>query len=179
MKKRVLMRLVLLAIIGTSAAFAQQPTLDKLKWGTVLTVNVASYGGNGKMQLVEAANKSISGAVVIPGTYNGNPVEAKNFIDCAGITSVVILDDAISISTDAFRGCTNLTSVTVPASVNVIGGNAFLNCGKLTSVALMANTYRRFDDNAFPGDLAKVFKSADGGAGTYTRQAGSNTWRKQ
>jgi len=170
-----------LLTVGTGAVFAQQPTMDKLKWGSVLSVGVNNtYGSStGKMQLVEAAYKSISGTVVIPGTYNGNPVEAKNFIDCANITSVIILDDAISISTDAFRGCIGLTSVTIPASVNVIGGNAFLNNSKLTNVTLLGNTYTRFDGNAFPGDLVKVFKSAAGGAGTYTRYAGSDNWTKQ
>jgi len=153
MKKKVLMSLILLAIIGTSAVFAQQPTLDKLKWGNVLSVN-ATYGSStGKMQLVEAADKSISGTVVIPGTYNGNPVEAKNFANCANITSFVMLDGAISISNSAFNGCTGLTSFTIPASVNIFG------------------------TSGFPGDLPAKYKA--GGAGTYTRQAGSNTWTKQ
>ncbi|MDR2596601.1 MAG: leucine-rich repeat protein [Treponema sp.] len=164
---------------GSVSTASGQPTLTKLKWGNVISVSVANYGGNGKMQLVEAASKSISGAVVIPGTYNGNPTEPKIFIDCTQITSVIILDGAVSISTDAFRGCTSLTSVTIPASVNIIGGNAFLNCEKLTSVTFLANTYRRFDDNAFPGDLAKVFKSSGGGTGTYTRKEGQNNWTKR
>jgi len=160
----------------------QQPAPDNLKWGDLLNVSRPYGSSTGKMQLVEAAHKSISGAVVIPGTYNGNPVEAKNFVDCIQITSVTMLDGAISISSDAFRGCTNLTSVTIPASVNVIGINAFLNCNKLTSVTLRGNKYTsnyniEFHDDAFPGNLAKVFKA--GGAGTYTRQAGSNTWTKR
>jgi hypothetical protein len=153
MNKRALMSLVLLVLIGTRAVFAQQPTLDKLKWGNVLSVG-ANYGSStGKMQLVEAANKSISGTVVIPGTYNGNPVEAKNFANCANITSFIMLDGAVSISNGAFTGCTGLTSFTIPASVNVFG------------------------TSGFPGDLPAKYKA--GGAGTYTREAGGNTWTKQ
>jgi len=149
------MGLILPAIIGASAAFAQQPTLDKLKWGSVTNVG-ASYGSStGKMQLVEAANKTISGTVVIPGTYNGNPVEVKNFNGCANITSIVILDGAISISGNSLSGCTGLTSVTIPASVNVFNGFAQ---GDL-------------------GDLDAKWKT--GRSGTYTRARGGKTWTKQ
>jgi len=70
MTKRELMGLVLPAIIGASVAFAQQPTLDKLKFvGTT----------------AQAANKQISGAVVIPDTYNGKPVEGINAFSETGI----------------------------------------------------------------------------------------------
>jgi len=164
---------------GSASAAPGQPTLEKIQWGNTISVNVANYGGNGLMLLVNAASKSISGAVVIPGAYNGVFTESKNFIDCTQITGVIILDGAISISTDAFRGCTSLTSVTIPASVNIIGGNAFKNCDKLISVTFQANTYKRFDENAFPGDLAKVFKASGGGAGTYTRQEGQDNWKKR
>ncbi|MDR2561857.1 MAG: leucine-rich repeat domain-containing protein [Holophagales bacterium] len=149
--KRALMGLILPAIIGASAAFAQQPTMDKLKWERVIPT---PYGSStGKMQLVEAANKTISGTVVIPGTYNGNPVEVKNFNHCTSITSIVILDGAISISGNSLNGCTSLTSVTIPASVNTFLGSTDL------------------------GDLHTKFKA--GGAGTYTRARGSKTWTKQ
>jgi len=59
------MSLVVLAIIGTSVVFAQQPTLDKLKF---------TGKAGGLSHLVETANQQISGAVVIPDTYNGKPV---------------------------------------------------------------------------------------------------------
>jgi len=174
MKKKVLMSIVLLAIIGTSAIFAQQPTLDKLKWGNVV----------GNKQGVGPAYASISGALVIPGTYNGNPVQASGFRDCTQITSVTMLDGAAGITSNAFsvgtfQGCTSLTSVTLPASVAEIGGNAFKDCDKLTSVTFGGNTIANFWDSAFPGDLVKVYKSGAGGAGTYTRSAGGTTWTKQ
>jgi hypothetical protein len=169
MKKRVLMSLVLLAIIGTSAVFAQTPTLDKLKFAIV----------SNNRQYAEPANKSISGAVVIPGTYNSMPVQVANFYDCTQITSVTILDGAthISDSVGTFRRCSSLTSVTLPASVTNIGSNAFMDCDKLTSVTFLGNTIATIGNNVFPGDLSAKYKA--GGAGTYTRPAGSNTWTKQ
>jgi hypothetical protein len=178
MKKRVLMSLVLLAIIGTSAVFAQEPTMDKLKWIDSYSVS-ATESSTRKRDRFQAAYKSISGELVIPGTYNGNPTEAKNFIDCANITSVILLDGAAAIATSAFNGCTSLTSITIPASMNIIDGPSFNKCDKLTSVTFKGNVVSiRFGNNAFPGDLATLFKSAAGGAGTYTRVAGSNNWTK-
>jgi hypothetical protein len=179
MKKKVLMSLVVLAIIGTSAVFAQEPTMEKLKLSTLLSVP-AAQSSTGKRQLFEAAYKSISGELVIPGTYNGNPTEAKNFIDCANITSVILLDGAAAIATGAFNGCTSLTSITIPASMNIIDGPSFNKCDKLTSVTFKGNVVSvRFGNTAFPGNLATLYKSADGGSGIYTRPAGSNTWTKQ
>jgi hypothetical protein len=65
MKRKVVMSLVLLAVIGAGVVFAQQPTLDKLTF----TLN-----NQGTAYSVGPANNSISGAVVIPSTYNGLPV---------------------------------------------------------------------------------------------------------
>ena len=143
MKKKVLMSLVVLAIIGTSAVFAQQPTMNKLK----LTVGVTYV-------TAAAANNQISGEVVIPDTHEGKPVKAVGvFKDITGITSVVIPASVDNFINDAFKRCTNLTSVT-------FGGSNINNASF-----------------AFDGDLGAKFTA--GGAGTYTRQAGSNTWTKQ
>jgi hypothetical protein len=106
MKKKVLMSLVLLAIIGTSAVFAQAPTLDKLK----LTVGVTYV-------TAAAANNQIKGEVVIPDTHEGKPVKDVGvFKDITGITSVVIPTSVTNFINDAFKRCTNLTSVTFGGS---------------------------------------------------------------
>ena len=68
MNKKVLMGLVLLVFIGVMV-FAQAPTLDKLTF----TLNQARTEF-----FVKAANTSISGAVVIPDGYQGNPVIVIN-----------------------------------------------------------------------------------------------------
>jgi hypothetical protein len=172
MKKKVLMGLVLLAIIGTSAVFAQQPTLDKLK-----------FDGEGSAYLAKATDKQIRGAVVIPDTYNGKPVVSVNYFnDCTGITSVTIPNSVTNIKAGAFRNCTGLTSIIIPASVIDIAINAFNGCTNLTSVTFQAsnikiNAATNGINASFPVDLGNKYQA--GGAGTYTRQAGSNTWTKQ
>jgi hypothetical protein len=171
MKKRVLMIHVVLAIIGTSAVFAQAPTLDKLE---PFTLN----------RYVRAANTSISGAVVIPDTATvggtTGPVRQianSAFKDCTGMTSVIIPEGITTIGIGAFQN-TGLTSVTIPESITSLGRDAFRDCNKLTSVTfhgvIRSNT---IDSNTFPGDLRDKYVA--GGAGTYTRPAGSNTWTKQ
>ena len=166
MKKKVLMGLVLLAIIGTSAVFAQTPTLDKLK---ISTTGYAS-----------AANNQISGAVVIPDTYNGKPVVVvNNFTNIAGITSVTFPNSLTKIDTNAFTNCTGIKSITIPASVTIIGNNAFGRNTNLTEVTFQGSsiTLGAYSSPAFDGDLDAKYKA--GGAGTYTRTAGSNNWTKQ
>jgi len=170
------MSLVVLAIIGTSAAvfpprvFAQQPTLDKLKF--VLNANKTSY-------YVENANTNISGAVVIPDTYNNLPVTNVGiFRGNDKITSVIFPNSIIGLSTQSFYRCTGLTSVTIPASVTAIPWEAFGGCTNLTSVTFNGSKISfGGNTNVFPGDLTAKFQA--GGAGTYTRPAGSDTWTKQ
>ena len=215
-KKKVLMSLILLAIIGTSAVFAQTPTLEKLR-----------FGNSGDSRSVRAVNTLISGAVVIPATHEGMPVSNVSntgFENITGITSVTMLNGMSIIGQSAFRGCTGLTSVTIPGSVTTInqdafngctslttvtlltgltsiGGRAFAGCTRLTSITLPAGmtliSNNAFDGctnltsvtfqgappisrnlyaNAFPGDLRDKYIA--GGAGVYTRTAGSNTWTR-
>jgi len=152
---KILMGLILPAIIGASAAFAQQPTLDKLRFPTT---------GKGGVY-AKAANKEISGTVVIPDTYDGKSVtdiDNNGFYHCTGIKSVTIPASVTKIWDAAFRGCTNLTSVTFQ------GGNASLRLNNATNSLAGA---------AFDGDLGSKYQA--GGAGTYTRSAGSNSWTKQ
>jgi len=171
MKKKVLMGLVLLAVIGASAVFAQQPTLDKLTF-TKPTSDGAVYEA-------QAANKNISGAVVIPDTYDGKPViNIGNFANCPGITSVIIPNSVRSIEPNAFRTCTGITSVTIPASVTKVWSGAFAECAKLTSVTFQGSNAEVYS-GAFDGgaNMGNTYKA--GGAGTYTRPAGGNNWTKQ
>jgi hypothetical protein len=162
------MSLVLLAIIGTSAVFAQQPTLDKLSFTSLTNGYCAG-----------AANKSISGAVVIPDTCNGRPVigtSVSAFRDCTGITSVIIPNSVTGINSSSFAQCTGLISITIPASVTNIQNGAFAGCTNLTSVTLQGSTAIPYG-SSIPGDFDAKYRA--GGAGTYTRPAGSNTWTKQ
>ena len=149
MKKKVLMSLVLLAIVGTSVVFAQQPTLDKLKF----TIIGASGGTDQGKYEAQPLNNNISGSVVFPTTYNNIPV----------------------VRIQGFGNCGEITSVTIPAGV-VSNGNSFINCAKLTSVTFQGSDWKNLSGSpAFPGDLDAKYKA--GGAGTYTRSG--NTWTKE
>jgi hypothetical protein len=156
MKNKAFLSLVLLAFVTASAVFAprvfaQTPTLDKLKFGT--------NSGNNYYNVMPA-NNQISGAVVIPDTYNNKPVT--------------------NIAINVFLNCTAITGVTIPASVTTIGSGAFRNCTSLTSVTFggSATALSQGGTNAsFPGDLDTKYKA--GGAGTYTRPAGGTVWTKQ
>jgi hypothetical protein len=142
-----------------------QATMDKL-----------SFSNSGGGSRVNAANKTISGAVVIPDTYNNRFVnEIYNFSGCQAITSVAIPSSVITISSSAFSGCVALTSITIPASVTSIGGSAFANCNALTSVTFQGSA--KTSNNSFPGDLSAKYQA--GGAGTYTRPAGGTNWTKR
>ena len=169
MKKRVLMSLVLLAIIVTSTVFAQEPTLDKL-----------SFQKDGQRYFVNAKDRNVSGEVVIPATYQGLPVLSPSstgsfFKNNPNITSITLSIDRVGM--DAFSGMTGLKSVTLSANVTGMGTSAFEGCTNLTSVTFQQSNTRIDGNSAFPGDLVAKYKT--GGAGTYTRTAGSDTWTKQ
>jgi hypothetical protein len=153
MKNKVLLSIVLLAFVTAGAAFAQQATLDKLTF-TPRTVS-------GKdIYEVKPANNNISGAVVIPATYNNRPVtQILSFSNCKSITSVTIPASVVTINNSIFRNCTNLTSVTFQGSGITMNENATSSAG------------------SFPGDLAVAYKA--NGAGTYTRPANGANWTKQ
>jgi hypothetical protein len=62
------------------------------------------------------AGTARSGAVVIPGSYNGKPVTmigTHAFIDCTGLTSITIPASVVALGISPFSGCTNLASITV------------------------------------------------------------------
>jgi len=146
------MSIVLLAFVTAGAVFAQSPTPDKL------TFTAKSASGKNYNE-VKAVNDKISGAVVIPETYNNRPVT--------------------EITSRAFANCA-INSVTIPASVTTIGQRAFEGCTSLTSVTFEGINTSMIRSGvvgaSFPGDLDVAYQA--NGAGTYTRQAGGTNWRK-
>ena len=154
MKHKALMSLVLLAFVTAGAVFAQSPTLDKLAF------TAKQSGGNNYCE-VRAANNVISGAVVIPGTYNNMPVT--------------------QIPIGAFRGCSNMTSITIPASVTSIANQGFQGCTNLTSITFVGSNTSISGNDPFGSTTQHDLKAkyGAGGAGTYTRSAGGWVWTKQ
>jgi len=181
MKKKTLMSIVLLAIIGTSAVLAQAPTLDKLKFGT----NGAGYTAMPK-------DKNVTGAVVIPATYDGKSVVSVNGFRDTNITSVVILEGVPEIGAGAFIDCNELTSITFPSTLTYIGSNAFVfsktRTSKLTSITFNGSPLNitNWGPNKGGGSVGSnktgdnlIASAIAGGQGTYTRSEGGEVWTKQ
>ena len=66
----------------------------------------------------------------------------------AGLTSVKLSSDVLTIEADAFRGNSLLTSVNFNNSLVTIGANAFLGCAKLTTIDL-PKTLTTINSSAF------------------------------
>jgi hypothetical protein len=148
-----------------------QPTLGKLTF-------TESREGNLNGYQVKQGSDKISGNVVIPATFAGKPVisiAGYAFQRNANITSVTIPENVATIYGRSFWNCNGLASITIPASVTKIDYDAFVGCANLNSVTFRGKV-TDIQNSSFPGDLAAKHKA--GGAGIYTRQAGSNTWGK-
>jgi hypothetical protein len=124
-----------------------EPTFDKLSYTQI----------NGQWR-ISAANKSISGAVVIPSTWDNRSVQY--------------------VATAGFEDCTGITSVTFPATI--VGGgvaaSAFIGCTNLTMVVVRGNRNDIINAQAFEGDLSTKLRNY--GPGTYTRDRGGRVWDK-
>lgn len=58
------------------------------------------------------------------------------FMDCGGLTSVVIPSTVTSIGVSAFNGCGALTEISIPTGVTSIGNAAFNECRSLDSIRI-------------------------------------------
>jgi formylglycine-generating enzyme required for sulfatase activity len=151
------------------------------------------------------AYPSAKGSINIP---NGVKAIGNAAFDNCSITDVTIPTSVTSIESDAFEFCLNLTSVTftAPSQVASIGQCAFILCKKLTSITI-PNSVNSIEDSAFEectsltsvtfegsgitigetafpegpngigADQLKTLYSS-GGAGTYVRASGGETWIK-
>ena len=99
------------------------------------------------------------------------------FRDCRDLTSVDIPSTVTSIRDAAFSGCTSLASVTIPAGVTSIGTSAFWLCTSLERVTFAAGS-TGLTSSSFPGDLHAKYTAGGGGAGTYMRNLGEDSWTK-
>ena len=103
------------------------------------------------------------------------------FQNCSSLTKIYF-PSAMQIGKLAFAGCTNLVSVNFPEARAFLhdyfyGGSAvFTGCNNLVSITF-GEYYNYQFTSALPGDL--FYKYNEGGAGTYTRTIGSNSWTKQ
>lgn len=112
------------------------------------TVAVTYKGSN-------ADSRAYKGDIVIPSTidYNGNTYTVKSigykaFLNCTGITEVIIPNSVTDIQGCAFDGCTGLTEIVIPNSITDIKGNAFDGCTGLKDVTI-GESVTTIGSNAF------------------------------
>ncbi len=90
---------------------------------------------DGLSYIVSACDKTASGHITVPSTYDGLPVTEigyKAFFACHDITSIEICDGIKIIDGNAFASCTNMVFIEIPDSVEKIGPFAFRSCLSLT-----------------------------------------------
>jgi hypothetical protein len=126
-------------------------------------------------------------------------INLSAFLDCTGLIKVNFPEVTV-ICDNAFYWCTNLIEINFPkvteigygafencklTEVNLIlvtniGGGAFARCNYLIKVTLGTITEANFNIfSTFLGNLRNVYFDVGGGAGTYIRESGSDTWTKQ
>lgn len=95
---------------------------------------------NGEATLIGCAS-TVTGDVVIPDSYLGNPVTAigdRAFLnaDRAGITALTIPEGVKRIGWFSCAELVNLTSVTLPSSLEILDEGAFNGCASLKEIQI-------------------------------------------
>lgn len=129
--------------IATFKEVELKPTLEKLSF---------TLSSSGSFYSVSAANKEISGMVVIPNIYNNLPVnetKSEGFKACKNITSVIFKDNGVEkLSYWSFGNCDNLQSIILPNSLTLIDSSAIFKCQALKSIVIPDNV-TMIEENAF------------------------------
>jgi len=169
MKKKVLLSMVLLTMVGASFVFAQQITDGNL-----------TYIQTGNTLIVKAANKNITGHVTIPDSYQGKNVVAldtSGFAGCKEITGVTIPNRITKIPVSVFKDCTKLQSITLHNGITEIFGSAFQNSGLLK--IRFPDSLTSIGDNAFR-DCKYLYEIEGANIGKNVKTIGAgafqNTW---
>lgn len=114
----------------------------------LLKGTVDDENGTAVLHVSSEDRPSISGAIVVPTTYNsenGNytvtGIGTNAFKDCSGLTSVFIPRNVTTIGDNAFYNCNNLLSVEYAdgSLLNTIGSYSFYNCTSLASLTIPNN----------------------------------------
>ena len=133
--------------IGTSA-FAYCSSLERI---TVAEGNTV-YHSAGNCLIETATGTLILGCKnsMIPSDGSVTSIGEIAFVDCTGLTSIVIPNSVISIGHAAFGRCTGLTSVTFGenSQLTSIGEQAFYGCTSLISV-IIPDSVTTIDEAAF------------------------------
>ena len=69
-------------------------------------------------------------------SYNNTWDAGKAFINCTGLTTVMLPSTLTTIPSASFYQCKSLTGITIPDSVTTIGSSAFYGCNSLTNATV-------------------------------------------
>lgn len=75
---------------------------------------------------------ALAGKLIISDSVTG--IDNTAFMNCVGLTAIVIPGSVVAINNYAFRGCNGLTSIVIPDSVSVVGNTLTYGCTSLTDV---------------------------------------------
>ncbi|MCH5273417.1 MAG: leucine-rich repeat protein [Lachnospiraceae bacterium] len=96
--------------------YSELDSIDQI-YNLQKSLNFTAANGGWAVSATAGAQSSLSGDVIIPSEYKGQPVTTipeGAFSSCTGITSITIPDSVTSIGKKAFSGCLNLQSITLP-----------------------------------------------------------------
>lgn len=99
---------------------------------------IFKYQISGETAVLTGIKSTYSGAVEIPETLGGYPVDTVDgaFRYMSRITSVTMPDSVTSITANSFAYCASLESVTFSSNLSEIGERAFQNCNLLESAEI-------------------------------------------
>ena len=101
----------------------------------------------------EVSGYNLSGSVVIPDTYNSQPIikiQYSGFLNEVDITSITFPSTLRIISEAAFSGCSNLRHINMPNTLDSIGPSAFRDCSSLLSIDIPIGV-SEIENNTFRG----------------------------
>ncbi|MBO5868374.1 MAG: leucine-rich repeat protein, partial [Oscillospiraceae bacterium] len=64
------------------------------------------------------------------------------YVNCTGVTTIVISDGITGISANAFYGCTNVNEVYLPATLQTVGENAFVSSNSIAAVSYAGTQFQ-------------------------------------
>ena len=142
MKLLIKLSLLLLATLLPATATAHDFEVDGIYYNINGTNATVTYKG----MYLDSYDNEYTGDVTIPSsvsydgtTYSVTTIGDEAFVDCFGLTSVIIPNSVISIGEIAFCRCSGLTNVTIPNSVTSIDWYAFYGCSGLTKIIVDSN----------------------------------------
>lgn len=110
----------------------------------------------------EATQANIPQDVIIDGIrYKVTSIGKGAFLNCIGLTSLIIPNSVTTIESSAFSGCIALTSLIIPSSVVSIGNYAFSSCSGLKRVDLKSQNPPAIGEYVFYNTRCPIYVPTD------------------